>query len=215
MSTGNAAFDRLLLAGAALLALLLLGPVLAIPLHVPLNYNEGWNAYFDMRAVMPGTGPLYPPAGSFVFNNYPPLSFYVVGAFGRFVVGDMIVAGRVVSLLSLLAAGVLFGVCVRRLGGSPRASMAASVLLLLYACSFYRDDVAMDDPQWLARALMLAGLAALLRSRSAETNGRTLSQLWVHRGFSGPTSRPAPAPRPCGSQSHRFGRYGLMTHGLL
>lgn len=166
MSAGNAAFDRLLLAGAALLAFLLLGPVLAIPLHVPLNYNEGWNAYFDMRAVMPGTGPLYPPAGSFVFNNYPPLSFYLVGAFGRFVVGDMIVAGRVVSLLSLLAAGVVLGVCVRRLGGSPRASMAASVLLLLYACSFYRDYVAMDDPQWLAHALMLAGLAALLRSRS-------------------------------------------------
>jgi len=73
--------DALLLGGALLVALLLLEPLLMIPLHVPLNYNEGWNAYFAARAVGVAAGPLY-PADGLAFNNYPPLSFYAVGALG-------------------------------------------------------------------------------------------------------------------------------------
>ncbi|MGI4746274.1 MAG: hypothetical protein ACRYGI_13035 [Janthinobacterium lividum] len=80
-----------------LAAYLLLGPILTIPLHIPLKYNEGWNAYFDSRAVHMQAGPLYPRTDSLVFNNYPPLSFYPVGTFGRLVVGDAIVAGRIVG----------------------------------------------------------------------------------------------------------------------
>ena len=155
-----------LLSGAAVLvALLLLEPLLRLPLHVPLNYNEGWNAYFDSRAVGLDAGPLYPSDG-LVFNNYPPLSFYLVGAFGRYVVGDMIVAGRIVAAVSLLASAALIGVCVRRLGGGARASLAASGLLLLFSATFFREYVAMDDPQWLAHALMLGGLAVLLRHQA-------------------------------------------------
>ena len=156
-------FNRLLLAGLVLLTLLLLGPVLTIPLHVPTNYNEGWNAGFDTRAVLPGAGPLYPGADSFVFNNYPPLGFFIVGAAGRFVFGDMIVAGRFLALAALLATAALTGLCVRQLGGRIRAAAAAALLLLLFVCTFYRGYVAMDDPQWLAHALMLGSLALLLR----------------------------------------------------
>jgi len=163
LNTNIASFDRLLLAGFVLLAFQLMGPVLTIPLHIPLNYNEGWNAIFDRRAVTPGTGPLYPPTDSFVFNNYPPLGFYLVGALGRFVFGDMIVAGRVVALLSLLSAAALTGVCVRYLGGGLRGALAAGLLLPLYICCYFRKYVAVDDPQWLAHAIMLGGLAVLLR----------------------------------------------------
>ena len=141
----------------------MLGPVLIIPLHIPINYNEGWNALFDTRAVTAGAGPLYPPAGSFVFNNYPPLGFYVVGALGRFVFGDMILAGRVLALVSLLGAAVLTGLCVRFLGGARRAALAAGLFLLLNMATWFRTYVAMDDPQWLAQAIMLGGLAVLLR----------------------------------------------------
>ncbi len=155
------------MAGGLLIAFLLLGPLLTIPLHIPLNYNEGWNAYFDQRAVGAAAGPLYPAAGSLVFNNYPPLSFCLVGAFGRFVIGDMIVAGRIVATASLLASAALLGACVRLLGGEPRGSLAASGLLLVFSSTFFRDYVAMDDPQWLAHALMLGGLAVLLRGRAA------------------------------------------------
>ncbi len=159
--------DLALLVGLVLLGLLLAGPVLTIPLRIPINYNEGWNAAFDARAALPGLGPLYPGPGSLVFNNYPPLGFLLVGGLGRFVFGDMIVAGRTVALLALLAAAGLTGLCVRLSGGTARAAAATAMLLLLFACSFYRGYVAMDDPQWLAQALMLAGLAVLLRGEVA------------------------------------------------
>ena len=162
------AFDTVLLAGAVLLGLLLLGPVLTIPLHVPINYNEGWNAGFDTRAVTPGTGPLYPGTSSFVFNNYPPLGFFIVGAAGRLAFGNMILAGRVLALCALLATAGLVGVCVRQLGGTSRAAAASALLLLLLVCTFYRQYVAMDDPQWLAHALMLGALAWLLRAGPLE-----------------------------------------------
>lgn len=51
MKSASAPFNMLLLAGVALVAFLLLGPILTIPLHILLNYNEGWNAYFASRAV--------------------------------------------------------------------------------------------------------------------------------------------------------------------
>ncbi len=165
---GTGTLDALLLGIAALVVFLLLGPLLTIPLHIPLNYNEGWNAYLDQRAVDAGAGPLYPPPDGLVFNNYPPLSFYVVGLLGRYVVGDMIVAGRIVALVSLLASAALLGICVRLLGGGTRGSLAASGLLLLYGCTFSREYVAMDDPQWLGHALMLLGLQLLLRGGAAE-----------------------------------------------
>ncbi|HEY6578872.1 MAG TPA: hypothetical protein VIY09_06080, partial [Rhizomicrobium sp.] len=47
------------------------------PLHVPLDPDEGWNAY-NAVAAMAGRG-LYPAASSLMVNNYPPLSFYLVG----------------------------------------------------------------------------------------------------------------------------------------
>lgn len=155
-------FDGLLILGSVLLFGLLAGPALIMFRRIPLNYNEGWNAYFAVRA-MGGAGPLYPPASSLVFDNYPPLSFYLVGGFGRFVVGDMIVAGRMVALAGLLAAGLLLGRIVGRAAGL-RAGLATALLVVLYAATFFRDYVAMDDPQWLGQALMLAGLGVLLRA---------------------------------------------------
>ncbi|TLU71735.1 hypothetical protein [Lichenicoccus roseus] len=145
-----------------LTGLLLLAPILTIPLHIPVNYNEGWNAAFDLRAIHPSAGPLYPGPGSFVFNNYPPLGFYLVGAAG-WLAGDMIAAGRLVALAALFCCAGLLGLCVRRLGASAQAAMAATVLFLLVNATYYQSYVAMDDPQWLAHAFMLAGLAVLLR----------------------------------------------------
>src|SRR5437762_810218 len=67
--------------------------VRTIPLRVSLDANEGWNAY---HAVAAFGGGLYPRQPQFFFNNYPPLSFYLVGAAGRWI-GDPIVAGRLVA----------------------------------------------------------------------------------------------------------------------
>jgi len=40
---------------------------LLVPLHVPLNYNEGWNAYHALEAAR--GAPLYPAAPQFFFNS--------------------------------------------------------------------------------------------------------------------------------------------------
>ena len=173
----DASLDALLAAGAALTVFVLLGPLLRIPLHLPLGYNEGWNAYFAARAVTPGLGPLYPPADTLVFNNYPPLSFYVVGALGRYVTGDVIVAGRILALASLLASAALVAICVRRLGGSVRGGITAGLLVLLYAGIVFRQYLAVDEPQWFGHALGLGGLAVLLggHDRARFAGGRIVA----------------------------------------
>lgn len=149
------------LAFAALLCAAGLYRVLAVALlHVPLDPNEGWNAY-HAAAAMSGT-PLYPRPSALFFNNYPPLSFYLVGALGR-LVGDNIFAGRIVSLLAFAVAGlfvVLIGRRIMKAGWAPSLAGApffASVLLL------FSDYVGMNDPQLLGHALQLAGLLLLMR----------------------------------------------------
>ena len=48
---------------------------------MPANYSEGWHAYRADAALAGGV--LYPAPDALTSNNYPPLSFYVVGALGR------------------------------------------------------------------------------------------------------------------------------------
>jgi 6-pyruvoyl-tetrahydropterin synthase related domain len=128
-------------------------------LHVPLDPNEGWNAYHTLAAM--SGAPLYPPAGSFLDNNYPPLSYYIVGAVG-WLTGDEIVAGRIVSLLSLLAVAAGIFVSARRMGVSSEASLFG-VLWFVLGLLVFTDYVGMDDPQLLGHAVAMAGFVLLLR----------------------------------------------------
>ena len=133
-----------------------------IPLPVSFNPNEGWNAFQALRAIGVG-GPLYPPAAALTSNNYPPLSFLVVGWAARGTGIDAVVAGRVVSLMSLLATAGGVAWAVRRL--RPRdawAPAAAAGLVLGFAATQFRAYLAMDDPQWLAHAIMTPALALLI-----------------------------------------------------
>ena len=75
----DALLKTVLMAAAFCCAALLLRDGIAIGLHVPLDPNEGWNAYHAL-AAMSGQA-LYPH--DLMVNNYPPLSFYVVGAAGQ------------------------------------------------------------------------------------------------------------------------------------
>ncbi|HTK35887.1 MAG TPA: hypothetical protein VL358_11460 [Caulobacteraceae bacterium] len=132
-----------------------------IPQRIPLNYNEGWMAFFAARAVDGGT--LYPPPGSFISNNYPPLSFYLFGAAGK-VMGDQVFAGRAIALLALIAvAGEIFW-SARRLGAGVAAATTGALLFALFNLTWFSAYVAMADPQWLGQAVMLAGLPLLLQA---------------------------------------------------
>src|SRR5581483_10884800 len=116
-------FKLALMAGAFCAAALLLRDAMAIGQHVALDPNEGWNAYHALAAM--SGGPLYPHG--MMVNNYPPLSFYIVGALGRSL-GDMILAGRLVSLLSFVAVTMGLAVLVRQLHGTALAALLAALI---------------------------------------------------------------------------------------
>ncbi|HWA04298.1 MAG TPA: hypothetical protein VG819_12320 [Rhizomicrobium sp.] len=158
--TAAAACFRIVVSLLAIASALALARVAATTgLRVPLDPNEGWNAYHALHA-MSGAA-LYPPAGSLTFNNYPPLSFYIVGAAGR-LTGDFIMAGRMVSLLAVLAiAGEIYVSC--RLMNTDRWSALFPAVLFVAGLLLFSDYAGMDDPQLLAHAIALAGLAILLR----------------------------------------------------
>ena len=151
---------KLVLMGLAFAAAsLLLRDAFAVAAHVPLDPNEGWNAYLAHAAI--SGSPLYPQG--LMINNYPPLSFYIVGALGR-ITGDPIVAGRLVSLISFFAIAGAMVAILREMGATVLASLFASLFFAvgLLAAS---DYVAMDDPQLLGQALQLIGLSLLLQPR--------------------------------------------------
>ncbi len=147
--------------GLAMLA----AALVAFPLYRAFSYteidiNEGWNGYFQLRAM--AGQPLYAGPSPLVFNNYPPLSFYLVGALGT-VIGDPVLAGRLVSLAALGVIATACGSVVRSAGGSRWDSgLASATCLLLFAC-FATDYLGMNDPQLLGQAFAAAALAAYLR----------------------------------------------------
>lgn len=155
----------LVILGLALLCALSLWRAVAIMgLQLPIDPNEGWNAYHAAAAT--SGGPLYPGLQSYMINNYPPLSFYLVGGLGC-LLGDNIFAGRIVALLSFFL--VSFGVyaAARRMGCERFAALFA-VFLFAGSLLVFTDYVGIDDPQMLAHALAMAGFLLLLKEpRSA------------------------------------------------
>lgn len=150
-----------------------------VPLHVPLDPNEGWNAYHAM-AAMAGRD-LYPSPEGFLVNNYPPLSFYLVGALGA-LLGDHIVAGRAISLVSSLFVCLSVALIARRMNGSWRAADFAA-LFLAAVFLIASDYVGMDDPQFLGHAFQLGALLVMLRERRNWGGLVAAAVLFVLGGF--------------------------------
>jgi hypothetical protein len=162
---GNAVLYRCAI--AVLCAAVLSGlvePLMAITRWVPLDPNEGWNAFFAQIAMRGGH--LYPPPGSFIVNNYPPVSFYLVGAIGH-IIGDNIFAGRIVALLSMVIVVVNVYFWARAAGSAARIALLAAALTAAYAVTYARGYAAINDPQWLAHALMTTGMVVMWRGNSS------------------------------------------------
>lgn len=124
-----------------------------------IDYNEGWNGYLQLRAV--AGEPLYSGYGPLFTNNYPPLSFYLIGSLGE-LTGDVVLAGRLLSLASLAAIALACGKIVRGAGGQRwEQGLAATTCVLLFA-SFATDYLGMNDPQLFAQALATWALAVHL-----------------------------------------------------
>jgi len=132
-----------------------------IGLHVPLDPNEGWNAY-HAAAAMAGHA-LYPGANSYFVNNYPPLSFYIVGADGRYI-GDYIEAGRTISLIALVFIMVVIEEAGRRME-CRAADARLGALFFAASLLFGSDYVGMNDPQLLGHLIQVAALLRILRGQ--------------------------------------------------
>ena len=127
-----------------------------------IDYNEGWNVYHAMEAV---TGQLL-YANHFTWTpvNYPPISFYLVGSLGK-LFHNPLLAGRVISLISLLFISLGSGIIVRRLGGNKFAAVFSSVFCLGLFVTYARGYIGMNDPQMLGQAIILTGLMIYLRDK--------------------------------------------------
>jgi hypothetical protein len=127
---------------------------------IPNGYNEGWNAYWAEVAWHGGA--LYPAVDSPISNNYPPLSFYIVGAVGR-LLGDNIFAGRLVAFLSLLVVAVDLFVWLRITHVSRNVATFGATLFLAAFAMYAPAYMTMNDPQLLAHAFMMTSAVVLWR----------------------------------------------------
>ena len=132
-------------------------------LNVEIENNEAWNAYFADAAM--GKMPLYPSADQLITNNYPPLSFYIVGLVGR-LVGDPVLAGRLLSLIAIAAIATAIALSVRQLGGSRVAARISAACFLAMIGRFYVSCAGMNEPQFLSEAIMTFGFLGFLIARS-------------------------------------------------
>ena len=153
----------IVLAAASVLGLAY--PVAHLAALPSLNYNEGWNAYRDRMAA--GFHPLYADPPTVWITNYPFLSFHLVGLLGT-AIGNVVLAGRVAALLSLLAAAALTAAAVRTIAGSRSAGAVAGLCLLLWVATLTPERRAMDDPGLLAVACATLALLAAIRGRTSQ-----------------------------------------------
>lgn len=145
---------------AAICAVFLLRAALSVGDHVPyaIDFSEGWNAYHAEAAV--SGDDLYPAPPGFMYNNYPPLSFYVVGALGR-LLGDAIAAGRILSIIGFLLSGWFTAQAARRMGcGRIEAAWGAALYMTLLLMDY--TYVGLNAPQLLGQAFGTAGLVLAL-----------------------------------------------------
>ncbi len=149
----------LVLCGAIALCVI---PVLSSGFNFEKNYSEGWNAYHAFRAA---SGEVLYSGDPRHFVNYPFLSFYLI-AWLKPLFGDVLTIGRALSLIALAAISGGCAVVVRQLGGRPLHALFAAACVLGYQVVQAPGWIGSDDPQMLAEACMIGGLAWYLHDRT-------------------------------------------------
>jgi hypothetical protein len=141
-------------------------PLYRLPLHIDYNYNEGWNAYFATRAAQGME--IYAQTNGLVWANYPPVSFYVLSLFRPWVT-DYVVAGRLLAGIAYLSVGLGLVMIGARLCRSWTVGGLMAAFFLTGMGVHYRMYVAMNDPQMLAHAFMVSGVAVYVWRANAGT----------------------------------------------
>jgi hypothetical protein len=143
-------------------------PIWRVGFPIEIAQNEGWNAYHADAAM--GAAALYPPTDTLIVNNYPPLSFYVVGGLAQ-VFGDALFVGRVLSLLAVASLGGLIAAAIRQLGGGGAGAAVGGLWFVAVMARSFARFVGMNDPQLIAHVLMMAGLVWFM---AREADGRSV-----------------------------------------
>jgi hypothetical protein len=146
-----------------LAVMLLWWPLARIPAHYAINYNEGWNSYLQTKAA--AGAPIYGQPPQYVYANYPPLSFHLVGLVGR-ITGNVLLAGRSISVASFFAISLLIGLTVRRLTGAAQCGVYAALASAIFLALFEPEYIGMNDPHLLGMAFGMAGVFLLVAGRS-------------------------------------------------
>ena len=167
---------------ALVAAYFLIFPIWRAQFPLEIWLTEGFNAYWQDAAI---GGKLYPSAESLTGNNYPPLSFFAVGALGA-LLGDNLYVGRALSIVGLLCVGGEIFLCCRILTGN---AWGAAIGALWYVAIMAHNSVVYvgaNDPQIAGEAIMGAGLAWFLvldRARLSTTPAllvMVIGGFWKH-----------------------------------
>lgn len=165
-----AAVDRLLVAAVGLLCVVAcvfaIWPLYRAGFLFEIDVNEGWNAYHARTARL-DPWRLYPAADSLVTNNYPPLSFLLIGWIAPFFSNELF-AGRAVNFASLLAITVAVYAIARTLAIGRLWAVAAAAMLFGTMVGNFQRYAALNDPEMLAHAVMTFGLLLFLRARARQ-----------------------------------------------
>jgi hypothetical protein len=175
----RAAVYIVLLALAA--AYFLAWPIWRAQFLIEIWFTESWNAFWQDAAA--AWLPIYPAPDSLVGNNYPPLSFYAVGALGKLLHVDNLYVGRWLSLIGLGAVAVEIYLAVRILTGGR---VGAAVAALWYLAIMARNStvyVGANDPQIAGLAIMGAGLVWFLKICQRQASPVPALLLMVVAGF--------------------------------
>ena len=183
-SIGLAPSRAVVLGGVLLLCIIatlaLVWPVYRSGLNIKINDNEAWNAYWADAAM--GRMPLYPSPEQWITNNYTPLSFYAVGGFGR-LIGDNILAGRLVSLAAILAIALLIVRIDVALGADRVAGWVGGAFFVATLGVFFDNYVGMNDPQLLAHAVMVVGFLMFIQAAQRDSGYALPIFMMVGAGF--------------------------------
>lgn len=139
--------------------LLLIYPVTYAGNKIFNNYNEGWNA-FHAEAVHNGEF-LYPDDTSLVVNNYPPGYFHLL-SFSKYINDDLIINGRIISLISFLLCGFVISYIVFYLVKSFSISILSFSIFVNYFTIMNPAYISINDPQWPGHFLQLMALLLVI-----------------------------------------------------
>jgi hypothetical protein len=142
--------------------------------------NEGWNAYHQDAAF--GSRPLYPAVGELIVNNYPPLSFYVIGWIASWA-GNALFVGRALSVAAIFGLGFVIAIIIRQFRGGAAAAAVGGLWFVATMAGPFDQFVGMDDPQLPGQLLMACALAWFLARDSRGLSAEPPIILMVVAGF--------------------------------